>query len=74
MEVKNIQERIQAVDSALIDKGFKSPDCDITITANDLTFWIKTGGTESYGRMFECVTADSMNDLLQAASEYVGNL
>lgn len=74
MNAKDIQERIHAVDEALIDKGFKLPDCDITITASDLTFWIKTGGQEADGRMFESVYADTLDDLIIAANDYVKNL
>jgi hypothetical protein len=74
MDTKEIQERIQAIDSALIDKGFKSPDCDLTVSGSNLTFWVKTGGCEADGRVFEPVYADSINEIFAAANEYVKNL
>jgi len=67
-----IQDRIAAMDIALIDKGYITPDCELNVTGSgDVYIWIRTGRDGDIPGKFDNVSRASLEDVFDAADEKI---
>lgn len=73
--LSEMQDRIAALDAALIDKNYTVPDCDLTVTASgDCMIWVKSGYYGKEGRIFEGVEGATLEAAFDAADRFVAKL
>lgn len=73
-ETQAIQERIGAMDSALSDKGYLRPECDITIRASDLYVWVRCDAPGEITNVFESVEGETITSALDAADAFISKM
>ena len=74
-DLREIQDRLYAIDAALIEKNYTRPECDLTIEASgDAIVWIKCGSHGETDRIFENVDGETLNAVFNAADKYVADL
>lgn len=75
MNLKAIQERITALNEALIEKNYRLPDCDLTITGSgDASIWIKVGHHGDADCIFESIEGGELESVFEAADRYIDRL
>lgn len=75
MNFSEIQDRLTAMNEALIDKGYVRPSCRIDVPADsDATIWIETARDGDISGVWEYVEGSDFEALFHAAEEKVNDL
>ena len=73
--LSEMQDRIAALDAALIEKNYSFPECGLTIEGSGpVNIWIKTGRHGEADRVFDGIEGDDLEGAFESAGRFVDRL
>ena len=71
MDFHEISGRLADLNSALTDKGYLRPDCDVNVTLGEITVWIRSARDGEIPGVTDWVESDDFETAFEAASDKI---